>query len=187
MLGFMTFSVFGQGNEKPLSMYELGSGYGFGINMSTMVPLELRMTIPLGNLGFTLAGGADFAPNNIGGHGFIGVTYFAINANKMRLPLSFGLSVSGIKHNVYFGISGLVSYHYIFSNNLYIGANVEINYNFGNRYNEIVGNGDGTAKNGVDGSGNTITVFPSPKTDTNNHWGSYVNIKPSICIGYQLK
>jgi hypothetical protein len=64
---------------------------------------------------------------------------------------------------------------------------MEINYNFNDRYTEIVSAGDDMLKNGVDGQGNTITVFPSPKTELTNHWGSYVNIRPTISIGFNIK
>lgn len=200
LAGLMAFSVFGQedekpllyelegsyGDGKPLILYELGSGYGIGINMAGSVPLEIRMTVPLSNWGYMLFGGVDFG-KNIGGHGFIGATYFFINNSAMRLPVSLGFTISGNKKNFYLGLSSLVSYHYIFAKNVYAGINLEITYNFNDRYTVIDGNGDGMATNGVDGSGNPITTFPSPETKAANHWGSYVTIKPTICIGYELK
>jgi hypothetical protein len=186
LLLFLAFSAFGQENEKPTVMWELGSGYGFGINMDSLAPLEIRMTIPFKNFGVIIAGGVDFA-NNIGGHGFIGGTYFIINNGKMRVPASFGFNVSGNKRNIYLGVGGLVSYHYILTNNIYMGINVEMDYNFNNRYTEIITNGSGITTNSVDGSGNPITAFSSPDTEITNHYGSYINIKPSICIGIQFK
>jgi hypothetical protein len=186
MLGLAAFSVFGQETERPIVMYEAGSGYNIGINMDGAIPLEIRMTIPFDDFGFILAGGVDFAENN-GGHGFIGGTYFIFNNDKVRLPISLGFSISGNQRDSYLGISGLVSYHYVLAKDIYIGFNVEINYNFNHRYTDIIGNGEGMATNGVDGWGNPITTFPSPKAEVVDHWGNYINIRPTICIGYQLK
>jgi hypothetical protein len=126
ILGLAAFCAFGQGDEKPLVMYELGSGYSVGINTNNSVPLEFKMIIPFGNFGFMLSGGADFAESS-GGHGFIGATYFVINNDKTRIPVSLGFSISGNEKHSYIGFSGLVSYQYILTNNIYIGFNMEMN------------------------------------------------------------
>jgi hypothetical protein len=178
--------AFGQESEKPIVMYEIGSGYGFGINMNSAVPLELRITYPWENFLFTLSGGVDFA-DKIGGHAFLGAGYFIINTDNMRLPFSLGLNLSGNNNHLYLGIAGMISYHYVITDNFYVGINLEATYNINDNYSDITANGKGFGTNGIDGSGNPITTFPSPETTRLNHWGTYINIKPTISIGYQLK
>jgi len=186
LLIFINISLFGQDTEEVYFMLEMGSGYNIGINMDSSVPLEFRMIMPIVNFGFLLSGGIDYATNN-GWQLFIGGTYFAISKENMRLPISIGFSYSENNKNSYLGIGGIVSYHFVFSRYLYLGFGLALNYNFRNLYNEIVGNGKGLPQNGIDNKGNTITTFPTPKTEIINHWGDYINIRPTISIGYQLK
>lgn len=186
LISFLAFYSFGQETEKPIFMYELGSGYGFGINMNGTVPLEIRIIYPLKEFFFTLSGGVDFA-EKIGGHGFLGVGYFIINTDKMRVPVSLGFTISRNNSHLYLGAAGMISWHYVFSDKFYLGLNLEAVYNFNDRHTSITGNGKELGTNGVDGSGNPITRFPAPKTGMLNHWGSYINIKPTISIGYQIK
>jgi hypothetical protein len=129
ILGFVVWYAYGQEHEVPLVMYELGSGYGIGINMAGTVPLEIKMIIPIGKFGFMLSGGADFAKDN-GGHGVIGISYFIINNESMRIPLNFGLSISGNRRDFYVGFSGVVSYQYVLTKNIYLGCNILVSRKF---------------------------------------------------------
>jgi len=181
-LSLVVCSLFGQGNETPFAMYEIGSGYSIGINRDNSVPLEIRMVIPFGNFGIMVSGGADFVKEN-GGHAFLGVSYFVFNTKSMRVPVSLGFGISGNQKHFYMGFSGMASYHYMFTKNIYAAFTVEVNYSFNDRYNDIVGNGAGSPANGVV---YPITILPAPKTEETNHFGSYVYIKPTICIGYQF-
>jgi hypothetical protein len=187
LVGFMVSSVFGQETERPVVFYEFGIGYNIGINMDGSVPVDIKMTIPFSDFGFTLAGGAHIAENT-GGHIFAGLSYFIINNEQIRLPVSLGFEMHGNNRSTYLGITGMVSYHYVLTKDFYIGFNAEINYYFNNRYSDL-GNGKGSSVNSVDYSKVPpvpVTTFPSPETEIRDHWGSFVTIKPTICIGIQL-
>jgi len=124
--------------EEPAYLLELETGYAFGINLQNSVPIEIKMVYPIFRFGFTLESGI-LLGENIGFHFFLGPTFFIINNTRMRVPLSIGLDLCTINNNLYYGLGGIISYHYVLHKNIYVGVNFSINYNINNPYEEIVG------------------------------------------------
>jgi hypothetical protein len=108
------------------------------------------------------------------------------------VPVSLGLDVTGDRNNSYLGIGGIVSFNYSIGKNMYVGVNVEINYDFNHPYEERVGYKD--AAIGVDENGNKIypmdphgnPIKYTPVMENRNHIGNNIYIKPTIGIGWQF-
>jgi hypothetical protein len=79
---------------------------------------------------------------------------------------------------------------------LYIAINAEVNYYIDDRYSEVTGyktvsaqtgvTSDGTPVYPVDEKGKPLLTTVTPITETKNHRGNYLNIKPMISIGFQF-
>jgi hypothetical protein len=121
-------SVFSQENETPAFIVELNTGYAIGMELPDVVPIEIKLVYPYTRFGFTIESGI-LLGENIGFHLFLGPTIFIINNPRMRVPVSFGLNFNVINKNTFYGIGGIVSFNYAIHRNIFIGANLSINYN----------------------------------------------------------
>jgi len=178
-LVFIT-NIFAQENETPAFLIELNTGYAIGINMPSSVPIEIKMVYPYNRFGFTIETGILLA-DNIGFHLFLGPTIFILNNPKIRIPVSLGFDIAILdKNKFYYGIGGIISFNYSLNKNIYCGFNLEINYNFNNPYNEIVGYKD--AAIGMDENGNKIypidregnPVLYMPILENRDHFGNNI-------------
>ncbi|MDR0554641.1 MAG: hypothetical protein LBG76_07575 [Treponema sp.] len=186
-------SAFGLDNEMPSVLIETNVGYAIGVNLPHAMPVELKLVYPISRFGFTVEGGASFFYEEAPGyHLFLGPTFFVINNPKIRAPISIGLDIVGNKNNSYWGIGGLVSFNYSIRKNIYVGINLEINYDFNNPYEETVGYKD--AAIGIDQEGKKIYLLdphgdPIKYTlvkENKNHLGNNLYIKPTLGIGWQF-
>jgi hypothetical protein len=185
--------TFGLEKEMPNVLIELNTGYAVGIELPNSVPIELKLVYPFTLFGFTLETGALLSDAVQSMHIFLGPTFFIINNSRIRVPISLGIDlVADNKNNSYFGIGGIVSFNYSITKNMFCGINIEINYDFSNPYEEIVGYKDATI--GVDENGNKIypvgpggdPIYYTPVMENKNHIGNNFYIKPTIGIGIQF-
>ena len=199
VLFFITLScfIFGQEAETPSVLIELNTGYAFGINMDSSLPIELKMVYPYTRFGITIEGGALLhSDNKAGVHFFVGPTLFIINNPKIRLPISVGFDLM-VKNSTYFGLGGIVSFNYSLAKNLYLGINTEVNFYINHPYEEAVGIDTKDASiwtNPITGkkvyltdkNGKNIEVIYAERKEMKNHFGRYIHIKPTIAIGIQF-
>jgi len=196
LLALCATNVFPQDFEEPAFLAELTTGYAFGINLQESVPVEIKLVYPIFRFGLTLESGVLLGENN-GFHFFLGPTFFVINNSKVRVPLSIGLDLCTINENLYYGIGGIISFNYVLHKNIYAGANLSINYNFNNPYEEVVRIETKDAAIGIDPEtgnkiypmdkeGKPILETRTPIKENRNHFGNYIYIKPSISIGFQF-
>jgi hypothetical protein len=174
---------------------EITAGYGFGINMANQVPIDIGLTFPILNqFGFTTKFGMGIPMNGAKCfyHVFVGPTIFAINEENMRLPISLGIDLLGNNENIYMGFTGIVAFHYAVTKNIYIGISAEINYYINNKYFELIYYKDNATH--LTSSGDYAyplnqygePIYQTPVYKITDHIGSYVNIKPALCIGLQF-
>jgi hypothetical protein len=186
-------SGFSQENKTSDFLVELNSGYSIGINLPSAMPIELKLVYPFSRFGFTVEGGTFLLfEESPGYHIFFGPTFFVINNQKIRIPISLGVDITGYKNNLYLGAGGIVSFNYSLSKYLYAGINIEVNYDFISPYDKIIGYKD--AAIGVDEGGNKIYPIDSkgnpikttPITEKKYHFDNNIYLKPTIAIGMQF-
>jgi hypothetical protein len=189
----LTGSVFGVDEEIPSLLLEINTGYAFGIELPNSIPIELKLVYPFRRFGCTLEAGTLLSGDARAIHIFIGPTFFVINNPQIRMPISLGLDVlANYNKSSYFGIGGIVSFHYSITKNIFIGTNVEISYDFNHSYEETVGYSD--AAIGVDENGNKIyplgpggnPIYYTPIRENKNHIENNFYIKPTIGVGIQF-
>jgi hypothetical protein len=113
--------VFGLENEIPSILIELNTGYSIGIHLSNSVPIELKLVYPFKLFGITLEVGSLLSNNIQAYHIFLGPTFFAINNQKIRIPISLGLDILGNRNKeIYFGIGGIGAFNYSLTKTIYI-------------------------------------------------------------------
>jgi hypothetical protein len=198
LIGLIAFMAYSEETsvETPAVLIELNSGYSIGINIPNAVPIEMKLSYSFTKFGVTVAFGGDISEEN-GFHFLIGPTYYPINNNKMRLPVTLGFDVFAENGNYYYGLTGILAYHFVINKNLYIGINADANYYFNKTYEEITGYETKDAALGIDPitgnkiypadqSGNPIYEITTPIKERLDHWGNYIKIKPMITIGFQM-
>lgn len=186
-------SAFGLENETPHVLVEVNAGYAFGIELPNSAPIELKLVYPFALFGYTIEVGALLSDAVQAMHIFLGPTFFIINNSRIRAPISLGFDfLRNNKNRSYFGIGGIVSFHYSMTKNIFYGINIEINYDFNNPYEETVGYKD--AAIGMDENGNKIypigpkgdPIYYTPVMENKNHIGDNFYIKLMIGIGMQF-
>jgi hypothetical protein len=174
--------IFGLENETPSILVELNTGYAIGIDLPSSVPIEIKLVYPFTHFGLTLEAGPLISPDITGIHIFFGPTFFAINNAKIRLPISIGVDMN-YKNDSYFGVGGIIGFNYVLAKYLYVGINVEVNYDFSHPYNEKVGERDEYYLDTNDGVVKNRTV---PIMENKNHIENNIYIKPTVGIGIQF-
>jgi hypothetical protein len=188
--------IYSLDDELPTVLIELNSGYAFGKDLDSSMPIELKLVYPYTLFGFTVEFGPSLNSNSTGMHCFIGPTLFIINNPKIRLPISLGFDLF-YQNTIYYGLGSIISFNYSLTRNIYVGINTEINLHFNNPYEEVVRIDEKDASVGIDPitgnkiypidkNGDPIYYTYTPIKETKDHFGSYMYIKPTIAIGIQF-
>jgi len=177
----LNISIFAFSQDLPSFLIEANAGYALGINIDSAIQIGLKLTYPIEKFGFSVEAEIMLNSEKISFQSsLVGFVVFFYIKEKWRIPVTIGFEINN-GNTFYYGIGGVISAHYMLTKSFFVGLNIGITYFINNVYDELTGYKTNTIIYNEGIFTQTVPVF-----EKKNHWGSYIQIRPSILVGLQF-